>query len=331
VQPIAEGIFILSMDITERKRLQAEVQSANEQLRRANEQLRQANDEVQQFAYIVSHDLRSPLINLKGFSEILHKSVEQLNSMVANIVPMLDATQQGQWRAATEEKIPTALRFIQISVERMDRFTLAILKLSRMGHRQLNYEWVDVGEVVAQIVQSMGAQAESTESEAQYEIVVEALPTLYADRLALDQIFSNVITNAIKYLDPQRKGHIRVWGEEAAHETIFHVQDNGRGISSIQTEKVFAPFRRGISDVEGEGMGLAYVQALLKRHDGRIWFDTTPDVGTTFSFTISNASANTSVGTDGYDEAKSVVNQQARVDRKEETYGAVATPDHSVG
>ncbi len=101
----------------------------------------------------------------------------------------------------------------------------------------------------------------------------------------------NIISNAIKYLDLRRKGEIVIFGEQDELLTTFHMRDNGRGIAEAQYDKIFAPFRRGISDVEGEGMGLAYVQALVKRHRGDIWFESTPDVGSTFSFTILNRKA----------------------------------------
>jgi PAS domain S-box-containing protein len=277
VQPVPEGIFILSADITARKEIELALQ-------RTNEQLQHANEEIQRFAYIVSHDLRGPLINLKGFSEILRGAVETMTEMSPTVLPALNAAQTQMWNSATGEKIPTALRFISTALDRMDRFTTAILGLSRVGSRSLLLEPVSPEDLIRQIVQSCAMQIEQQG----IEVEIQPLPEIVTDRMSLDQIFGNIIGNAIKYLDPKRRGCIRIYAEQDVLETIFHVEDNGRGIADNHHEKVFAPFRRGISDVEGEGMGLAYVQALVRRLDGRIWFESRAGVGTTFSFALPN-------------------------------------------
>ncbi|MBW4438657.1 MAG: PAS domain S-box protein [Pleurocapsa minor GSE-CHR-MK-17-07R] len=273
--PDNQGVITIMADTTRRKEIEMALQ-------RTNDQLQHANEEVQRFAYIVSHDLRGPLINLKGFSEILRGAVEQMTDMTETVLPVLSESQARAWNAAVQEKIPTALRFINIALDRMDRFTTAILALSRMGNRSLTFEPVAVDEMVQQIINSYAMQIE----EQGIEIIVDPLPTVEADRLSLDQILGNIIANAIKYLDKSRAGRIHVFAEQDAQQTVFHVADNGRGIAEMHRDKVFAPFRRGINDVEGEGMGLAYVQALIRRHNGRIWFDTTPGIGTTFSFSL---------------------------------------------
>jgi signal transduction histidine kinase len=110
-----------------------------------------------------------------------------------------------------------------------------------------------------------------------------------ADRTAMELIFGNLLSNAVLYLRPGCPGQIEVTGEAGSDETTFHIKDNGRGIAEEERNKVFEPFRRaGKPDTPGEGMGLAYVQALVRRHGGRIWFTSQPGVGTTFSFTIPN-------------------------------------------
>jgi light-regulated signal transduction histidine kinase (bacteriophytochrome) len=217
----------------------------------------------------------------------LRSSVEQLETLSPDILSALDPAQTQLWQVTTRDKIPTAVRFINTAVDRMDQFTAAILKLSRLGHRQLTFETIDVNDLVQKIINSLLPESDPRE----IEIVVEELPDVEADRVALDQILGNIISNAIKYLDLRRKGEIVIFGEQNELLTTFHMRDNGRGIAEAQYDKIFAPFRRGISDVEGEGMGLAYVQALVKRHRGDIWFESTPDVGSTFSFTILNRKA----------------------------------------
>jgi signal transduction histidine kinase len=115
------------------------------------------------------------------------------------------------------------------------------------------------------------------------------LPKVVADRTSMEQVMANLLDNAVKYLDLDRPGQIEITAERSHNETTFRIRDSGRGIAKEDMDKVFAPFRRiGRQDVPGEGMGLPYVQALVRRHGGRIWCVSEPGVGTTFSFTISN-------------------------------------------
>jgi signal transduction histidine kinase len=118
---------------------------------------------------------------------------------------------------------------------------------------------------------------------------VGELPEVVADRTSMEQVMGNILGNAVKYMTSQRPAEIEVSGERLAEETVFYVKDNGRGIAEEDMDKVFTPFRRaGSQDVPGEGMGLTYVQTLVRRHDGRIWCESELGAGTTFSFTISN-------------------------------------------
>jgi signal transduction histidine kinase len=118
-------------------------------------------------------------------------------------------------------------------------------------------------------------------------VTVEPLPTVLADRTAMEQIMGNLLANAVAYLDPDRPGEIVVTGERRPDVTVLQVRDNGRGIAAADIPKVFEPFRRvGKQDVPGEGMGLAYVQMLVRRHGGDIRCHSTLGIGTTFTFTI---------------------------------------------
>ena len=115
------------------------------------------------------------------------------------------------------------------------------------------------------------------------------MPHVWADRTAREQIFGNILSNAINYLTSDRPGEIIVTAERHPAYTTFFVQDNGRGIAAEDIPKIFEPFRRvGKQDVPGEGMGLTYVQTLVRRHGGNIWCRSTLGVGTTFVFTVAH-------------------------------------------
>ena len=143
---------------------------------------------------------------------------------------------------------------------------------------------MNVEELVHKILASLAHQIAGHHT----QVIVGSLPEVIADPLAMEQIFSNLLSNAINYLTYDRKGVIQVSAESAEHEIVFHVKDNGRGISGDDMDKVFEVFRRaGKQDVAGEGMGLAFVKTLVRRHGGTIGCVSELGAGSTFTFTIS--------------------------------------------
>jgi signal transduction histidine kinase len=124
----------------------------------------------------------------------------------------------------------------------------------------------------------------------QIQVTVGSLPVVHADRLALVQIVGNLLANAVAYLEPDRPGGITMTAEQHPGMTMFAVQDNGRGIAADDMPRVFEPFRRvSRQGIPGDGMGLAYVRTLVRRHGGDITCQSTLGVGTTFTFTIAHA------------------------------------------
>lgn len=272
------GTIGITRDITERKQ-------AEEQLQRYAAEMERANEEVKKFAYIVSHDLRAPLVNLKGFAAELDMALSDIQSAIDTALPHLSEDQRQTITYALHKDIPESLKFINSSVEHMDSFISALLKLSRLGRRELKLEQVDMNDVVDAILPTLAHQI----AEHQGEVKVEQLPNVVADRTSMEQIMSNILSNAVKYLTSDRPAEIKVTAERNDDETIFRIQDNGCGIAESDMEKIFTPFRRaGKQDVPGEGMGLAYVQTLVRRHGGRIWCESKPETGTTFTFTLPN-------------------------------------------
>jgi len=197
----------------------------------------------------------------------------------------LDEPQRTEVACALSDVGPEALDFIETSVTRMNKLIRAILALSRAGHRDLHIELIDTSALVRDTVQTFVHQL----SQHPAQVKVASLPTVYADRSALEQILGNLLSNAVKFLEPGRPGEITVTAEQDLDFTTLHVRDNGRGIAADDLARVFELFRRvGRQDTGGEGMGLAYVQALVRRHGGDIFCQSTPGVGTTFTFTLAN-------------------------------------------
>ncbi|MCG2632084.1 CHASE3 domain-containing protein [Bradyrhizobium sp. WYCCWR 13023] len=253
--------------------------------------LREANDEIQRFAYIVSHDLRSPLVNIMGFTSELEELGKDIFRRIGGLtgvpaggppldvaeVPLEDADKQ------MSADFSEALGFIKSSIARMDRLISAILNLTREGRREFQPERIDTRDFIEAIVSSLAHQA----AEAQAEIHIEPLPNIVSDRLALEQIFSNLIDNAIKYLKNGVPGEIRIRGRTKLGYAIFEISDNGRGIDPRDHQRIFDLFRRaGTQDKPGQGIGLAHVRALVRRLGGTMSVSSELNAGSTFTITL---------------------------------------------
>lgn len=261
--------------VAARSELQALNVGLEERVAERTEALTRANDEIQRFAYIVSHDLRSPLVNIMGFTSELEAAMKAVGPYVAGDTTMVDKA-----RVATEEDIPEALRFIRASTGKMDGLINAILKLSREGRRELRPEPVDL----VSLFRSAAASVRHQTDEVGAEIAVpSSAPALVSDRLAMEQVVSNVVDNAVKYLARDRPGRIVITTGETTRRVHIDITDNGRGIAEQDYERIFELFRRaGAQDRPGEGIGLAHVRALVRRLGGDITVQSELGRGTTF-------------------------------------------------
>jgi PAS domain S-box-containing protein len=263
-------------DITERK-------NAEKKLEQYAADLKQSNQDVLSFAYIVSHDLRAPLVSIKGFTGELQLALKEIEAALDVCMSHLGEQERPRMAEVIRVDVPEAMKFIGSSVSRMDGLINAILMLSRAGHRELKPELIDMKELTNSILSSLAHQIERSKT----SVLVEELPVITADKVAMEQIMGNLLDNALKYLDPVREGQLAITAEHTSEEIVFHIIDNGRGIAQEDMHKVFEIFRRaGKQDVPGEGMGLAYVKTLVRKQGGRIWCESDLGKGTTFSFTI---------------------------------------------
>ena len=255
--------------------------------REAEAELRESNAELQRYAYIVSHDLRSPLVNVMGFTSELEATRDDVRAALA-----------GHRQAERiDADLGEALGFIKVAVNRMEGLIAAILKLSREGRRTFSAEPLDMTALVQNVAD---AQRHQTEAAGATVAVAPDLPRIVADRLAVEQVFGNLLDNAVKYLDRGRPGRIEVTARPLDGRRVrFAVTDNGRGIAERDHARVFELFRRsGAQDQPGEGIGLAHVKALVRSLGGRIDLASELGRGTTFSVTLPRAAA-TGRGVDG--------------------------------
>ncbi len=247
--------------------------------------LRRANEEVQRFAYIVTHDLRAPLVNIMGFTSELEAALSPINALVESHPENPDDPVLVEARQTAQEDLPEAIGFIRSSTKKMDGLINAILKISREGRRALKAERLDVEELVETAIDSVRHQIDENDGEAVIDVKT---PPVFTDRLALEQILGNLLDNAIKYSDPKRPVRIEVKGRQQTDgRIVIDVKDNGRGIGQEDHDRVFELFRRsGMQDKPGEGIGLAHVRIMARNLGGEITLQSNPDYGTTFTLTI---------------------------------------------
>jgi PAS domain S-box-containing protein len=239
-----------------------------------------ANEEIQRFAYIVSHDLRAPLVNVMGFTSELEGAQAEIERFYRNVQQADPNLIAPDAKAAIEADLPEAIGFIRSSTVKMDKLIRAILKLSREGRRVLAPEPIDM----VQLLETQRGSVAHQLHERGAELLIEPVPDLTSDRLAIEQIFGNLIDNAVKYLHSSRAGRIVVRGRNLADNVLYEVEDNGRGIDPKDFERIFDLFRRsGAQDQQGEGIGLAHVRALVRRLGGTISVSSRVGEGSTFT------------------------------------------------
>jgi len=255
------------------------------------EELKQLNNDLENFTYITSHDLRSPLVNLKGFASEMEYSLKRITPILQHAQTILSQAEQEVLKESFEKEIPEALDFITKAVEKMDIITNAVLNLSRIGRREILTEAIDTESVVKRCLGSIAYEIARKDVEITYGL----LPIIYSDPFAVEQIFGNLLDNAVKYLLPSRKGTIAISSQLSGKDIIFSIKDNGRGISANERHKIFNIFRRAsnAADVRGMGIGMAYTQATIRKLGGSIWVESVVNEGTTFHFRLNNVANET--------------------------------------
>jgi PAS domain S-box-containing protein len=229
---------------------------------RAEEELRRSNEELQRFAYVASHDLQEPLRTIVSFSQLLERRC------------------RGQLGPEADEYVA----FIVAGGIRMQALIRDLLRLSRIETEAQPPVAISAGAVVADAVSTLGAPIGETGA----TVSVGPMPTVMADPGQIEQVFVNLIGNAIKYRSPERPPEIGISAEREGRFWRFAVADNGIGIGAEYFDRIFVIFQRlhTRDEYEGTGIGLAVARKIVERHGGRIWVESTPGEGTTFLVTL---------------------------------------------
>jgi signal transduction histidine kinase len=247
----------------------------------ANEDLRQQRQDNEMFIYSVSHDLRSPLVNLEGFSKELGYSSQELKGRIAKI----EEPARTDLQKLLEVDFEPALRYVSAAVTQASRIIDALLKLSRVGRIELREENIDVNAMVALLLDAVA----QTVRAASAKITVGDLPPMYGDAAAIGQVFANLINNALYYRDPERPLEIEIGGTRDADSVSYFIKDTGLGMTGQQQTKLFVAFKRFHPQAaKGEGIGLAYVKRVIDRHSGKIAVKSAEQQGSTFTLQFPN-------------------------------------------
>jgi signal transduction histidine kinase len=260
------GVSCFAVDITERINAQREIQQLNEELEmkvtERTAQLLDSNKELEAFSYSVSHDLRAPLRAVNGYAQMLKEDYG----------PMLN---------------PSADRVINNIIDhakKMGRLIDDLLAFSRFGRRELVKMNIPIQEMVENICSEL--EIENTGRAIQFRIG-KLMPAI-GDSIAINQVWVNLISNAVKYTTQKPEAVIEIGAEKKGDEVIYHIKDNGAGFDMRYADKLFGVFQRLHSDeeFEGTGVGLAIVHRIISKHGGRIRAEAKVNEGASFYFTL---------------------------------------------
>ena len=265
-QPVPEGIFILSMDITDRIRAQQEILKLNRGLeamiRERTVQLELANKELEAFSYSVSHDLRAPLRGIDGWSLALWED----------------------YAVQLDERAKEYLQRVRSETQRMGLLIDDLLQLSKVSRTQIKLKELNLSLVAQTVIRRL----EESESERSVEFITEKDILINADANLMEIALTNLYSNAFKFTSKNIHAKIQLGRKSYGTETVYYVQDNGVGFDIQKAQKLFGAFQRfhRQSDFPGTGIGLATVQRIIHLHGGRIWAEAKPGEGACFYFTI---------------------------------------------
>jgi len=261
-------MFGTHLNITKRK-------EGEEELARLNARLEANNKEMEQILYVTSHDLRSPMIAIEGFAFLFDKSLTKILAALAN--EKISPETKKELEAAIHDSRESS-DYISKSITKMNALLDGLLQVSRLGWVEISKKELDMNALMAGVLNEFEFQRQKQK----VTIEVADLPPCSGDPGQINQLFANLIGNALKYADPGRPGMIKVSGQKEGAQTLYCVADNGIGIDPENMQQIFEMFRQLDPKVGGDGLGLCIVNKIAERHDGRVWVESEVGKGSRF-------------------------------------------------
>lgn len=240
--------------------------------------LRHANKELQTYTHIITHDLKPPLINIKGHAGLIKDQLQILEQAARDQGKSDQAVRDTVLRIVSGD-IPDSMDYIDLSISKMKTLVDGVFDNSTLLFRTVSLEIADLNSLVDQVIALFSHRAAGT------VIKRNPLPQLRTDAFLMEHIFSNLIDNALKYLEQNRPGKIELGGEILDGEAHFYVRDNGIGMADSSVN-IFELFKRADSEKSGNGIGLALVATMLSKLGGRIWHEPNYPYGAIFRFCV---------------------------------------------
>ncbi|MFW6309586.1 MAG: ATP-binding protein [Prolixibacteraceae bacterium] len=262
-------ILLAFEDITHRKKFETEMQHLNTELQ-------QRAYELQQILYITTHDLRSPLVNIQGFNKEMEASLNELNQVLNN--EKIPAEIKSRYSPIINVEIPEALHYITSGTTKMDKLLSGLLALSRLGRQKVTFRTLNMNDLLNNVLDTFEFEIGKN----QVKIEVSELPVCKGDDMQINQLFSNIIGNSLKFLDPGRPGKITISGQKENGISKYIVEDNGIGISENYQKKVFELFQKLDPKKPGIGLGMNIVKQIVEKHNGDIQLESELGKGTKF-------------------------------------------------
>ncbi|NBB73101.1 MAG: PAS domain S-box protein [Bacteroidetes bacterium] len=237
-------------------------EQVKQQTERLEQRVQERTAELESFTYSVSHDLRTPLRAIDGFTRMLIEDYED------------DLDAEGQ----------RLLNVVYESAQRMGRLIDDLLALSRLGRREMRTCPIDMEQLAREVVDEL----RRTEPDRDVEVDLQPLPPAEGDRAMVRQVFVNLVSNALKFTQHRRNARVEIGTYDAHDTTVYYVRDNGAGFDMEYADKLFGVFQRLHDDeeFEGTGVGLAVVERVIRRHEGTVWAEGAEGNGATFYFTL---------------------------------------------
>jgi PAS domain S-box-containing protein len=247
-------------------------------IQKVQEIVLEKNKELENYMYVASHDLRSPLVNIQGFSQRLENQIDELLMQFRQ--NHIELSNFNDIEKTISQNIHKSLNFILNNVAKMDTLINGLLQLSRTGQIQLNIQKINVKQLIDKVLKTFDYQLTACNAKIQlYEI-----HNCRADENQINQLFSNLINNAYKYRAADRQLKIEITSVVQFNKVIYSISDNGIGIEESKINRIWDMFYRidPVNDEKGEGLGLSLAKQIAGKNNGKIWVESKIGIGSTF-------------------------------------------------